>query len=243
MLLIGKELYLEASLQKNLSNEENSTISSVGFEYFRKFSNDYGDFLTADLQVRVPYIFGEEFPQSLTIEIHNAWLEYRAGLGKYIRVGHFAPAFGTETETDTHGSLSQTLAMRNVGFKQDWGVGFRSFIGNYDYFLTITSGSGMALRRDSFLFSGRLSRGSWNELQLAVSFLYGDVHIAKDMATYPVSRSLAIVTMDHIQSRMSSQQVIMTKQKSSVILLNLYIIPTIFQNSISYCRINILMTA
>ena len=37
------------------TGKSNTLKNSLGFEYFNKFSNDYGDFLTADLQVRFAY--------------------------------------------------------------------------------------------------------------------------------------------------------------------------------------------
>ena len=98
--------------------------NSVGFEYYKKFSDEYGDFLTLDLQMRMAYDSSEESPDAFGIEIHNAWLEYKLGLGKSIRFGHFDPAFGLEPVLDTHGTVLQTLAPKNIGFKKDWGVGF-----------------------------------------------------------------------------------------------------------------------
>ena len=202
LTLSAKDLYSEAAYQGDYIDEEISHKSFIGFEYFRKFSNDYGDFLTANFQVRFPYKFEEAFPESLTLEIHNAWLEYKAGLGQFIRVGHFAPAFGLENITDTHGTLAQTMAMKNVGFKQDWGVGFRSFIGSFDYALAVQMGSGMAIRKDGFLFSGRISSQTSNDFQYAFSTLYGDVHHSMSMATYPVEKCMGIILKKRVAAEL-----------------------------------------
>jgi len=193
VIVFGKDLFIEATLQNTIIENDSNISGSLGFEYFKKFSNDYGDFLSADLQVRVPYVFDDDFPESLTLEIHNAWLEYKAGLGKFIRAGHFSPAFGIESVTDTHGTLAQTLAMKNVGFKQDWGIGFRSFIGDFDYSLAVQAGSGMALRKDSYLISGRFASPSSDDFQYALSGLFGDVHNTMNMATYPVEKSMGVI--------------------------------------------------
>jgi hypothetical protein len=200
--LQAKNFYSEAAFQTDYANEEFTHKTSLGFEYFRKFSNEYGDYLTANLQVRVPYVINENFPESLTLEIHNAWLEYKAGLGKFIRLGHFAPAFGLESITDTHGSLAQTMAMKNVGFKQDWGIGWHSFIGNFDYVFAAQIGSGMAIRKDGFLFSGRISSPTSNDFQYAFSALYGDVHHSMSMATYPVEKCMGVINKKHIAAEL-----------------------------------------
>ena len=121
----------EVNLMGGYSDQESwigkkgmSLKNSIGFEYFRIFSNDYGDFLTADLQVRLSYDSIESSDDAWAIEIHNAWLDYKLSLGKIFRVGHFDPAFGLEPLMDTHGTLMQSLAVKNIGFKKDWGVGY-----------------------------------------------------------------------------------------------------------------------
>jgi len=202
MILFGKSFYFEAALQGNYFDNHLNSQSSIGFEYFRKFSNDYGDFLTTDLQVRIPFKFKEDFPESLTLEIHNAWLEYKAGLGKFVRIGHFAPAFGLESITDTHGNLAQTMSMKNIGFKQDWGIEIRSFISDFDYAIAIQTGSGMALRKDGFLLTGRIASPSSNNFQYAFSALYGDVHNVMSMATYPVAESMGIINKKRIAAEL-----------------------------------------
>lgn len=193
--LFAKDIYFETAFQGDYSAEPTNYKSSIGFEYFKKFSNDYGDFLTADLQVRLAHNFENE---KSTLEIHNAWLEYKYGLGKFIRFGHFAPAFGIEKVLDTHSTLWQTNAMQNVGFKQDWGIGYRSFIGDFDYSFSAQTGSGMSLRKDGFLLSGRSASSSSNAFQFAFSALYGDIHSVMSMATYPVERSTEIINKKRI---------------------------------------------
>jgi len=193
-----KNIYYEAAVQNDNFEKEQTYRTSVGIEFFQKFSNGYGDFLTTDLQLRIPYQLKEEIPGSLTMEVHNAWFEYKAGLGKFIRFGHFSPAFGLEYVTDTHGSLAQTMAMQNIGFKQDWGVGYRSFIGSCDYNLAIQMGSGMAIRDGGYLITGRIASPDSKDLQYAFSALYGDVHDVMSMATYPAKESMGIINKQRV---------------------------------------------
>jgi len=161
--------------------------NSVGFEYYKKFSDEYGDFLTLDFQMRMAYDSKEESCDAFGVEIHNAWLEYKLGLGKSIRLGHFDPAFGLEPVLDTHGTLQQSLASKNIGFKKDWGLAYKGLLGNYDYQLAAQLGSGMGIRRKdgSFLLTGRISTPQTRDTQFGFSFLYGQTLQSNQSWTIP----------------------------------------------------------
>ena len=161
--------------------------NSVGFEYYKKFSDEYGDFLTLDLQVRAAYDSDENRSDAFGIEIHNAWLEYKLGLGESLRAGHFDPAFGLEPVLDTHGTLLQTLASKNIGFKKDWGVGYKGLLGSFDYQLAAQLGSGMGIRRKdgSYLLTARISTPQTQDTQVGVSFLYGQTLESEQSWTIP----------------------------------------------------------
>jgi len=176
------DFYREAMLTGGYSERDNwvgmkdkGLKNSVGFEYYRKLSNDYGDFLTLDLQVRAGYDSKEDSRDAFGIEIHNAWAEYNLGLGKALRFGHFSPAFGLEPVLDTHGTLLQTLAGRNIGFKKDWGIAYKGMVGEYDYEVAAQIGSGMGIRRKdgSYLLTSRIGTPQTREFRYGLSFLYG----------------------------------------------------------------------
>jgi hypothetical protein len=166
--------------------------NSVGFEYYRRFSNEQGDYLTVDLQVRSAYDSRLGSDNAFGIEIHNAWLEYKLDIGRYLKIGHFDPAFGLEPLLDTHGTLLQTLAMRNIGFKKDWGIGYRSLLGDYDLELAAQLGSGMPIRRtdDSFLLTARIGSSKNEDFKYGFSALYGRVLSAENDWTIPVKKTL-----------------------------------------------------
>lgn len=170
-----------------LGKKGKSLKNSIGFEYYRKFSDEYGDFLTLDLQVRMAYDSKEDSQDAFGVEIHNAWLEYKLGLGKSVRLGHFDPAFGLEPVLDTHGTLLQTLASKNIGFKKDWGVAYKGLLGDYDYELAAQLGSGMGIRRKdgSFLLTGRISTPQTRDTQFGLSFLYGQTLQSSQSWTIP----------------------------------------------------------
>jgi hypothetical protein len=170
-----------------ISEVRGSQRNSVGFEYFRKLANEYGDFLTVDLQSRLSYDSSEPGGHPVGLEIHGAWAEYKLGLGRSLRVGHFAPAHGLEPVTDTHGTILQTLAMEDIGFKKDWGVSYRSLLGPFDLSLAAQLGSGMGIQRSdrSFLLSAQVWEPPGNNFRYGLSVLAGRVLPSRGGWTIP----------------------------------------------------------
>ncbi|MBU1923015.1 MAG: hypothetical protein KJ710_01955, partial [Candidatus Omnitrophica bacterium] len=158
-----------------------------------KFSNEYGDYLTTDLQVRLAYDSMRNSRNAWGIQIHNAWLLYKINYAAKLRIGHFDPAFGLEPLLDTHGTILQTLAMKDIGFKKDWGIGLEGTLPKFDYKLALQLGSGMGIHRrdDSFLFTTRLGTPTSENFQYGVSFLYGRVLEAENMKTIPQDKLLS----------------------------------------------------
>jgi len=162
-------------------------VSSAGFEDYRKFSNDYGDYLTTDLQLRIGYDSLKNSEDAWGMQIHNAWLLYKLDYDKKLRLGHFDPAFGLEPQVDTHGTLLETLAMKDIGFKKDWGIGMEGSLQNFDYKTALQLGSGMSIYRkdESFLFTSRIGSPETQNFQYGASFLYGNVLDYAGMWTWP----------------------------------------------------------
>jgi hypothetical protein len=168
-------------------------VNSAGFEDYRKFSNDYGDYLTTDLQVRVGYDSLKNAEDGWGLELHNAWLLYKLNSASKIRLGHFDPAFGLEPQLDTHGTLLQTLADQDIGFKKDWGAGIEGAVADLDYKTALQLGSGMSIyRKDgNYLLSSRVGSPKTQNLQYGISLLYGKVLETAGMRTWPRDGLLA----------------------------------------------------
>ena len=130
--------YKELNLIGGYSNKNGWTgksetlLNSVGFEHYGKFSTDYGDYLTTDIQVRGAYDSSEPFNRAVSCEIHNAWAEYRANSEIKIKAGHFAPAFGLEPIVDYHSTILHSLIERDIGFEKDWGLELRGTLPAFD---------------------------------------------------------------------------------------------------------------
>jgi hypothetical protein len=167
--------------------KSNDLTNAIGFEDYRKFSNDYGDYLTTDLQLRLAYDSSQNSHNAWGIQVHNAWLLYKLNSSAKFRVGHFDPAFGLEPLLDTHGTILQSLAMEDIGFKKDWGFGLEGSLSKFDYRTALQLGSGMGIRRrdNSFLFTSRVGTPSTQNFQYGISFLYGRVLETEDMKTIP----------------------------------------------------------
>lgn len=172
--------------------------SSVGFELYRKFSGDYGDFLTVDLQMRAAYDSTKNSHQAWGAEIHNAWLEYKFSQYAKIRGGHFAPSFGLEPVVDTHSTLLQTLADQDIGFDKDWGVQMRGSFPKFDYQASMQIGSGMSIRRqdDSYLATLRIGTPQGRNLQGGFSLLSGRTLESEGMRTFPKNKLLSSDAVD-----------------------------------------------
>jgi hypothetical protein len=184
----------EVSALGGYSDEDGWTLdgaggqtNSIGFEYLARLSGDRGDLLTFDLQTRLSYDPMRPEDEPWAVEIHNAWVEHKLGLGSNVRAGHFEPAFGLERALDTHGTLLQTLIGDDVGFKHDWGVGYRGILGALDLEAAAQLGSGMGIERKdgSFLATARLSNPPGAAFQYGISALHGRVLSSMGMRTIP----------------------------------------------------------
>ncbi len=186
-----KELNLIGGYSNNqglIGKDKYELKNSIGFEYFRKFSDQYGDRLTLDLQMRLSYDSRQKHDDAWAVEIHNAWLEYKLGLGQTLQIGHFDPAFGLEPVVDTHATLLQTLAMHTLGYKKDWGIGYKRLLGDFDFQFAAQLGAGMPVYRtdDSYLLTMRIATPMKDEKQLGLSLACGRTLNFKQSRTIPV---------------------------------------------------------
>ena len=172
-LLFYKELDLIGgfSRQDGWTGKTDALSNSIGFESYGKFSSDYGDYLTTDLQARFAYDASRKFDDACSVELHNAWAECRMDSAAKLKAGHFEPAFGLEQVIDAHSTILQTMAMEDIGYTKDWGLGLRGSLAGFDYWTAIQLGSGMSIRRidSSYLFSARVGTPSGRDFQYGVS--------------------------------------------------------------------------
>ena len=188
-ILFYKELNVIGgySDKKGWVGKSDTLSNSAGFEHYGKFSGDYGDYLTTNLQVRGAYDSSEPFNKAVSCEIHNAWAEYRANDEIKIKLGHFAPAFGLEPIVDYHSTILHSLIERDIGFEKDWGAELRGSLPAFDYQAAFQIGSGMSIRREdaSFLVTGRAGESPVRDFQYGISAMVGNILETMGMSTFP----------------------------------------------------------
>jgi hypothetical protein len=188
--LLSAEVVLAAEVSERggLTGEATgSQRNAVGFEWFGTLGGRAGDVLRFDVQARLSHDAEGPGDPGPGLEVHNAWMECRLALGRTVRVGHFAPAFGLEPDVDTHGTLLQTLAGPDMGFKKDWGLAWSGLLGPGDLSAAIQTGSGAALdRRDgSYLATSRLTLPAGPNTTVGLSVLRGRTLVSPDARTLP----------------------------------------------------------
>lgn len=193
---LNADFYREINLLGGYSSREHfidnsSTLkNSLGFEYFRKLTQQQGDYLTIDIQMRL--LYDQEDKDHYSMQIHNLWAEYKPGLGRKLRIGHFQPVFGLENQTDSHGTILQTSAMMNIGLKHDWGIAYSRIAGRYDIAIAAQSGLGMGFPEwdNNFLFTGRIGRDYSDDLTAGISLMAGEVAVTDRMQLIPAPHVL-----------------------------------------------------
>lgn len=164
---------------------------AVGFEYYGIASDNKGDFLDINLQMRFffnsewleeshPFAYGDfstwaDFNK--VIQFHNAYLRFRFLQG-YLNttIGHYDNLYGLEVDTDTHSTMIQKLVFYDLNMKKDWGIVFSGQADAFDWWLSYTIGSGLGIHweGDQYLLSARIATPQSTTV-FGFSALYGKV--------------------------------------------------------------------
>lgn len=188
-LIIRKELILGGAWSDERSKE--SGKNAVGFEVLKKFSHKRGDWGSVLVQLRIVrydnyYMYMNNTRMSFNhidgmhdweLEFHDAYFQFRGPLRRKInvKIGHFDVPYGLEQHVDTHTTLVQLMAGRNIGFKKDWGISLAGQFPRFGYELAFTRGSGFEYREHgkNFLISARVGTPVDQNFMIGISGLYG----------------------------------------------------------------------
>ncbi len=102
-----------------------------------------------------------------------------------VKIGQFVVPFGTLAEFDTHSLLLQTPYARTLGIRIDRGASLEGFRGDWDYWLSLTSGNGRAPHDSGYAAVLRLAHDRElgdDFVRTGFSYLEG-----KNMPTFPTS--------------------------------------------------------
>jgi hypothetical protein len=186
-------LYIETQMVTGYSSLNNKLIyysmdqeqamqkPSVGIDYIKNYSSDYGDWGELAFQGRAAY--DDTYNSHIETQIYNAFFKLKLDYAD-IWVGHHKPAFGLNSILDTHGTLLQTLTAEGLGFESDWGAGAYKVFDDADLNFTLTSGSGFELYDSgNYLACTRYSYGILNKdnYTFGVSLNHGQIY---DMMDY-----------------------------------------------------------
>lgn len=129
----------------------------------------------------------------------NLYAVGNLGVGKpKVKVGQFVVPFGTLAEYDTHVLVLQTPYARTLGIRLDRGVALEGFLGDgdWDYWLSATSGSGRNRHNGSYAANLRLAR-EWeigdDFVRVGFSYLEGN-----NMPTFPTNPMPLPMGMDQM---------------------------------------------
>ncbi len=145
----------------SISQPEVMQKPSLGFDLVQRFSGKSGDVAIFALQGRIAWNARAKEMGLKTFEpqLYNAYLRLKLGFAD-VWFGHDKPRLGLALPLDNHAELLQPLSMYGFGFDRDWGVGIDRDTAWGGIGLSVTAGSGMALRfKRTYLAAARISRG------------------------------------------------------------------------------------
>ena len=162
----------------------------IGFDYVKTFASSPRWFpLTAtDLHPRMVYNrmeMGDDL-NKLQFAPQDFWLRFNpGGVDRLIlRVGQFVLPYGVNPILAPRQRFILPIEASDLGLKWDWGLSLKGPIGDYDWEIAATIGSGEGLHtphlftgsdRASHLFTGRIGSPTYWDFQHGISFLLGDL--------------------------------------------------------------------
>jgi hypothetical protein len=105
-----------------------------------------------------------------------------------LRVGQFVIPYGVTPILAPRQRFILPVEALDLGLKWDWGLDLKGPIGEYDWEIAATIGSGEALHsphlfrgsdRTSYLITGRIGTPTYWDFQYGLSFLYGDLPVIR----------------------------------------------------------------
>lgn len=145
---------------------------------------------TMDLHPRLVYdrIQRADGLEPVEFAPQDFWLRFNPGeIDRLIlRVGQFVIPYGVNPILAPRQRFMLPLEATDLGLKWDWGLDLKGPVGEYDWEIALTIGSGEALHsprlfrgseRASYLLTGRIGSPTYWDFQHGLSFLYGDLPV------------------------------------------------------------------
>ncbi len=178
--------------------------SSLGFDYIQRFSTAKRDIAILSVQARMALdilseqsrlTYGVKEKVKPALQIYNAFLQFKTRPFD-IWIGHNRPHFGLASKFDNHALLLQPLVMNGFSFDRDWGIGLEGETSDGDFGVSLTTGSGMALRlRRNWLVAARLAKGILEKDNFNVGISFGFGKVLDVMGNYLLSERITPIRM------------------------------------------------
>ena len=162
----------------------------IGFDYIKYFDSfpRWFPLTTMDLHPRLVYNSMEsgDALERLSFAPQDFWLRFNPGGSDRLslRVGQFTLPYGANPVVAVRQRFILPLEATDLGLKWDWGVSLKGPIGEYDWEIAVTMGSGEAIHtphlkpnseNGSYLYTGRIGTPTYWDFQHGLSFLLGDL--------------------------------------------------------------------
>ncbi|MAG58590.1 MAG: hypothetical protein CMJ83_20060 [Planctomycetes bacterium] len=104
-----------------------------------------------------------------------------------LRLGQFVIPYGVTPTLAPRQRFILPIEAADLGLKWDWGVGLKGPVGEYDWEVAATLGSGEGIHsprwgdddRERWLVTGRIGTPNYWDFQYGLSFLYGDLPVIR----------------------------------------------------------------
>lgn len=163
--------------------------NGAGLEFLTRLYRGNTDLGYISFQTRLVYDEHGESP--LSFHLYNAFLRLKTRVTDFW-LGHGKPALGLNYTFDNHAVLFPDATMLGHNLDRDWGGGLHHDFQNGDLAVSLTSGSGQALKfGKNYLLSGRVSYGvlARDNYSLSLSVFTGRVIDEMAPESDPVSWS------------------------------------------------------
>ena len=147
---------------------------------------------TIDLHPRLLFDPVEESdsPNQIKLIPQDFWARFNPGeIDRLtLRVGQFVIPYGVHPILAPRQRFILPLEATDLGFKWDWGVDLKGPVGEYDWEVAATLGTGEAFHttnllggpdHTSYLLTGRIGTPTYRDLQGSFSFLYGELPLIR----------------------------------------------------------------
>ncbi len=173
----------------------------VGLDYVKTFTPasflnkilpDWVPVKAMDLHPRLVYdpLEKRDGLHRLKFAPQDFWLRFNPGNVDrlMLRVGQFVIPYGVNPILAPRQRFILPIEATDLGLKWDWGLDLKGPIGEYDFELAASIGSGEGLHaphlfsgsdRRSYLFTGRIGYPTYWDFQQGLSFLFGDLPVLR----------------------------------------------------------------